>query len=122
MTQYFIDRIREHAKGRTPAMVEPITRFEASIGPLCHKICELPGVDVRHFRTRQMKFTWKGQEYKARFRHLDGGKLEILKVHGSSDGQVMVTLRCLKDTMDLNLPGSLPASGGTVKIIVGQKG
>lgn len=87
-----------------------VKRLGPAVGPIVWKISQLPNVQWRERYRRQMGFTYGDRNFKGRYSHRQGGRLEIVEVLGKKDGEVVATIDGLNTAMTIDVRQRLDGS------------
>lgn len=82
-----------------------IKRMAPSIGPMIWKIFQVSKPSLN--RVRQIRFNYKGNNFKARYSHHNRGRFEIVETIGRRDGRTVCTITNLTEAMRINLKRTL---------------
>lgn len=92
----FLDSMHKHG-------ARHVKRLGPALGPIVWKISKLPNVQWSIKYRNQMGFTYGNRNFKGRYSHPEGGRLEIVERLGKKDGEVVATIDGLNTAMTIDL-------------------
>ncbi len=81
--------------------VRHVKRMAPSIGPMVWKLYQIAQPSLS--RIRQIRFSYGGHQFKGRYSHHQGERLEIVEMVGRRDGRTVCTIRNLTQAMTIDL-------------------